>query len=133
VQCTAVDQNGQEVTFNPRQPGTPTPVKIVKNHQLLALACPSPTQCTAVDDDQYAITFNPQAPSTGRYALLGTPPGASITGVACPSSTQCTAVDGTGQEATFNPQGSTRILPVTVLPGAAVSVACPSTSSCTAI
>jgi hypothetical protein len=108
-------------------------VQLVRNHPLLALACPSATQCTAVDDDQYEVTFNPQAASTGSYALLGTPAGTSITGVACPSVTQCTAVDGTGEAATFNPQSPGRITPVTVLPSAAVSVSCPTASSCTAV
>jgi hypothetical protein len=133
TQCTGVDQSGQEVTFNPRQPGSPAPVQIVRNHALLAIACPSAVQCTAVDDDQYEITFNPQAASAGRYGLLGTPAGSSITGVACPSVTQCTAVDGTGEEATFNPQNPASIAPVGVLAGPAVGVACPSVSSCAAI
>jgi hypothetical protein len=108
-------------------------VEIVHNHPMLAVACPAATQCTAVDDDQYAVTFNPQAPATGRYAVLGTPAGVSLTGIACPSSVQCSVVDGTGQQVTFNPQNPNRSTPTTVLPDGAVAVACPAADQCTAV
>ena len=133
TECTAVDLRGQEVTFDPQNPGSPTPVAIVNNHALLSVSCPSTTQCTAVDDDQYEATFNPQSPTTGRYASLGTQSEASITSVSCPTVTQCTAVDAVGEQATFNPQNPGTPKPTTVLPDGAVAVSCPTVSRCTAI
>lgn len=48
-QCTAVDDFGREVTFNPTAPGTPTPT-MVDRQSLEAIACSSPIRCVAVDD-----------------------------------------------------------------------------------
>ena len=50
-QCTAVDQSGEEVTFNPDNAGTPTPSTIATLNALSAVTCPSASQCTAVDSD----------------------------------------------------------------------------------
>src|SRR5437899_9699842 len=44
TQCTAVDAVGQEVTFNPTSPGTPTTVTVDSGQQLRAVACPTTSQ-----------------------------------------------------------------------------------------
>lgn len=46
-QCTAVDGEGQEVTFNPVAPGTPTPGAIDGGWSVYAVTCVSTSQCTA--------------------------------------------------------------------------------------
>ena len=129
-ECTAVDEDGNEVTFDPISPGNPTPTSIDDNG-LFAVACPSPSQCTAVDDRGDQVTFDPSSP--------GSPTGTEVdyselSAVACPSTSECTAVDGEGDEVTFDPisPGSpnpTRLANTSAL----VAVACPSTSQCTAI
>ena len=43
-QCTAVDDAGQLVIFNPEAPGTPTPTTIDAGHALTGVACPSASQ-----------------------------------------------------------------------------------------
>src|ERR1700735_4496024 len=48
AQCTALDFSGQQVTFDPASPGTPTPTAI-DSDGLSGVACPSATQCTAID------------------------------------------------------------------------------------
>src|ERR1035441_10422144 len=63
TQCTAVDLSGQQVTFNPASPGTPTPTTI-DTTSLAGVACPSATQCTAVDAIGRQVTFNPASPGT---------------------------------------------------------------------
>src|SRR6478735_4019435 len=56
-QCTGVDAVGQEVTFDPGSPGTPTAISINRGQGLLAIACPTVRQCTAVGGG--AVTFDP--------------------------------------------------------------------------
>src|SRR5450755_3503059 len=40
-QCTAVDDIGTEVTFDPAAPGVPTPWAVLPAGDLVAVACPS--------------------------------------------------------------------------------------------
>ena len=155
VQCTAVDARGQELTFDPASPGTPTPITVsdsypagyspggeyypAGNYGLEAVACPSTSQCTAVEYDYLEppyvarqVTFDP---ATG---LVITPPttiddGGTMKSVACPSTSQCTAVDYVGNEVTFDPTSPGT--PTTATVGTAIlqGVACPSISQCTAV
>ena len=90
TRCTAVDQSGQQVTFNPASPGTPAPTAI-DVHNLDGVACPTATQCTAVDVSGRQVTFDPASPGTPTPTTIDTTN--SLTAVACPSATQCTAVD----------------------------------------
>jgi hypothetical protein len=144
TQCTAVDHEGQEVTFNPQSPGTPTPIAVDSGSVLTRVACPSSTQCTAVDEVGQEVTFNPQSPGSPTPTQIG---GFRVPlSIACPSVTQCTAVDSVsekypgpplgaqGHEITFNPQSpgtpteaaiTSRVSPT--------SVACPSSTQCTAV
>ena len=71
TQCTAVDQSGQQVTFNPASPGTPTPTAI-DVHNLDGVACPTATQCTAVDVSGRQVTFNPASPGTPTPTTIDT-------------------------------------------------------------
>ena len=62
TQCTAVDNQGQQVTFDPSSPGDPTPTSIDPGNSPESLACPSTTQCTAVDNEGQLVRFDPTAP-----------------------------------------------------------------------
>ena len=104
TQCTSVDGQGQEVTFNPQAPQAPTIVSL-SAHGLSDVACPSTSQCTAVDITGAEVTFNPQASSGGTSAVVD-PNGVQLA-LVCPTSTQCTSVDAGGRAVTFNPQSPT--------------------------
>lgn len=62
TQCTAVDDNGQEVTFDPTSPGTAASYTVDSGHRLFGVACPTVQQCTAVDDNGQQVTFDPASP-----------------------------------------------------------------------
>jgi hypothetical protein len=148
TQCTAVDQNG-EITFNPQDPGMPTPVSL--GSAPVAVACPGTTQCTAIDDKGAEATFNPQAP--GSPAMKNVDSDAGTTAVACPSLTQCTIVDSSGGVATFDPQAPSAVtatpidtvsysdvdasgtngIGTTSEGGDLVAISCPSTTDCVAV
>jgi hypothetical protein len=133
TQCTAAQDGGKQVTFNPRSPGTPAPATIDAGNGVFALACPSSTQCTAVDAHGQEVTFNPSSPGTPTPAAIDS--GNVLHGVACPSSTQCTAVDYyNGQELTFNPISPGTPAPTTIDSGSFLtSIACPAGTQCTAV
>jgi hypothetical protein len=131
-QCTAVDEVGKEITFDPSSPGTPTPITVDNQDQLSAIACPSASQCTAVDENGLEVTFNPGSPGAVTPVVLAT--GDAFSGVACPSTRQCSAVDDNGHAVTFDPTsvGAPALVPLD--PGNALTgVACPSASQCTAV
>jgi len=93
-QCTAVDDLGQEVTFDPVAPGSPSSVTIDSGASIAAVTCPSATECTAVDNLGQEVTFSPAAPAGATPDQI---PGAdSLTSISCSSTTQCVAVDVTG-------------------------------------
>lgn len=129
-QCTAVDNGGREVTFNPTTPDTPSPTTIDGSQSLPAVACPSTSQCTAVDNGGREVTFNPTAPGTPQSATID---GAGLA-LACPSVSQCIAIDGAGQEVTFNPTAPGTPSPTTIDGSGHVrALACAAVSQCTAI
>ena len=135
TQCTAVDSNGDEATFNPVAPGEPKVAKVDPDvftgpAQIFALACPTVTQCTIVDEPGRVATFDPQAPALAAPTPLGDGE-TSLHGIACPSTTQCTAV-GHGA-ATFNPQSPGSPSLDFNVGGDMRSVACPTTSQCVAV
>jgi hypothetical protein len=139
-ECVAVDYDGDEVTFNPTAPGTPTPHPVASATApgLLAVACPLSTQCTALSEDGHHIyTFNPKSVGTPAAHEVDAQDGQAIT---CASSGQCTVVDFDGGinsgEVTFvptSPGSPTRH--VISSSGAAnpASVACPSADQCTMV
>ena len=142
TQCTAVDEDGHELTFDPQSPAPGTPVAIAGSEPgpLLGLACPSATECVATSQDGRAITFDPL---TGAVVRTITDPRAGgdvigqdegVQAVACLSSTQCIAVDGGGHELSFDPQTSTAPLLRGLDTGAPLAdVACPGRGQCTAV
>lgn len=123
-QCTAVDGNGREVTFNPTAPSTPTPAAIDGTESLSAVACPSVSQCAAVDGNGREVTFDPAAPESPTPTMID---GASrLWSAACPSVSQCTAVDGDGREVTFDPAAPGIPTPTTIDSSEPVAVPCSS-------
>jgi hypothetical protein len=131
AQCTAVGFKGEEVTFNPRSPGTAVPMTLTGATGaggVHVVSCPSIIQCTAVVYGGPEVTFNPMS-SVGRIssATVGND------AVACSSTGQCTAVGASGQEVTFNPSRSSILSQATLDTNPLVSVGCPSTTQCTAL
>jgi hypothetical protein len=84
--CTAADQEGRAVTFNPTAPGTPTPMMVDPGPflQPSPVAGPSASQCTTVDFVGQELTFNPTAPGTPTPTQATLNP---LTAVACPAAT----------------------------------------------
>jgi hypothetical protein len=103
-QCTAVDDAGREVTFDPNAPGDPTPTSVTINPLIFGglegVACPSVKQCTAVERAGRQVTFDPTSPGNSTPVSIEE---RQLYAVACPSSLQCTAVDEYGGEVTFDP------------------------------
>jgi hypothetical protein len=156
AQCTAVDEQGGEVTFNPFAPEGAAPTTIDSSPGLHGVqcfyppyppgsiplcntvelvgparfACPSVSQCTAVDGSGREVTFNPTAPGDPVPIKLES---SVLGGVACPSVSQCTAVDDGGQQVTFNPTAPGDPSPIKVFGNGLSAVACPSVSQCTAL
>jgi hypothetical protein len=149
MQCTAVGNGeavdggelGQEATFDPNSPGSPTPTTIAAGRGLGDVACPSVTQCTALLEEAGAVTFNPLAP--GTPSIVAIDDGYPFASIACPSTTQCTAVGPFStssppptEEVTFNPAapGSPTAVTIDTARGSFLtSVACPSVTQCTAV
>ena len=101
-QCTAVTGDyeltgvpGQQVTFDPSAPGTPTPTTI-DSTQLSGVACPSTSQCTAIDDDGQAVTFDPTSPGTPTPTPLEDDVANALDALGCNSVALCVAVDSDG-------------------------------------
>ena len=130
-QCTAVDGQGREVTFNPGLPESAV-AAVVSNYALVAVACPASTQCTAVDIDGREVTFDPQSPGTPTPVVIDT--GHALYAVACPVAAQCTAVDDIGREVTFDPQSPGTPARAAIESGQGLpAIACPTTTQCTAV
>jgi hypothetical protein len=120
TQCTAIDFSGQQVTFDPASPGTPTPTTIDTNG-LNGVACPSATQCTAVDNTGQQLTFDPASPGTPTPTSID--PNSILTAITCVSAEECTAVDETGHETTSRAISTTSLAcsPSTVKTGTATT------------
>lgn len=134
-QCTASGLWGQEITFDPRAPGTPAPVEV--DSETNAVACASASQCTVVDSAGAEVSFNPVAPGTPIRYEIDSFAGIeySLTAVACPSAQQCTAVDDGGDEVTFDPSSPAAAVVAQLTdsgPGW-LALACPSVSQCTTL
>jgi hypothetical protein len=113
--CTAVDGNGQELTFNPQSPGKPKLVRIDAGAPLLDISCPLTTQCSAVDQHS-EVTFNPLKPKPTKPKSVLKDIGIGIAALDCPTATQCTAVRA-DQRSTFNPRAFHMHKPQTIDPG----------------
>ena len=98
-QCTAVDSDGKEITFDPRTSGRIVSAALdpaggglhgAGTVVLDGVACPSVSQCTAVDSLGREFTFDPAAPGKPTSTTIAS---SELFAVACPSVTQCTAVE----------------------------------------
>jgi len=131
TQCTAVDSQGQEVTFDPQQAEPAAARAIDWGNSLEDIACPSSAQCTAVDNHGGQFTFDPAEPgavTTWRASAV------SLFGLACVSITECVGVGNPQNTAvTFDPVGapSSSTLPIEEIDGLG-AVSCPAASQCTA-
>jgi hypothetical protein len=127
-QCTAVDDAGNELTFDPNMLLAAQPIEIDSERDLTAVACPELTQCTAVDSQGYAITFNPLAPSGTPVLIDGQ---AGLAAIACPSTSLCVTVDTAGNVLTADPGASGAWTSRQIADGVALTaVSCPSISEC---
>jgi alpha-tubulin suppressor-like RCC1 family protein len=132
TQCTAVDNIGRHVTFNPATSEKRMPVAIAHGRMLNGVSCPTVTQCTAVDDAGRQVTFDPSSQETPTPVIVD--PGRALNAVSCPSVTQCTAVDDAGQQVTFDPSVQEPAVPTTIdATNVLNGVACPSVTQCTAV
>lgn len=133
TQCTAVDDQGKELTFDPASSAAAvTPSRITAQTKIEAVACPSTAQCSAAGWLGAGVTFDPLTPGSPFSESAAPNP---LWAISCPSSAQCTAVGGgseAGEEVTFDPATSTSS--VARLGGAAyMGVSCPSIAQCTAV
>ncbi len=90
--------HGQEVTFNPLDPGSPLVVTLT-DPPLWSVSCPAVTQCTALAEPlnlaelptapDESLTFDPSAPGASHSVLFGVE---WAGGLSCPARAQCTAV-----------------------------------------
>jgi hypothetical protein len=95
TQCTAVDANGNQLTFNPQAVGSPT-AHSIDTSALHGVSCSSATLCLAVDLAGRAVEFDPQVAGGTVEAISGAGP---LEAVSCTSALQCVAVDNSGHEA----------------------------------
>lgn len=131
TQCTAVDTQGQEDTFDPRQPALSEPTTIDWGRALSGIACPSISQCTAVDNDGNEFTFDPQEPAALTSWRASS---VSLFDLACVSVSDCVAVGNPqGTAVAFDPLGPAESIHVPIEETDGLNtVACPTSSQCTA-
>jgi hypothetical protein len=130
-QCTAIDNNHHEVSFNPTAAQGASPIVIEQGSVLRGVACPSASQCTIVDNYGRELTFDPASPETTTPTEIDGE--SALRSVACPSVSQCTAIDYNGREVTFNPTSPGSPTSSAVDTAEPASIACPSAGQCTAV
>ena len=103
-ETTSGSQIGDELTFDPADPGSQTPVSL-DTSPLVGLACPGAQQCVAIDSKGSEVSFNPQTPSKAqtKIQLNASSSDDGLDAVACSSVAQCTVIDANGDFYTFNP------------------------------
>jgi hypothetical protein len=135
AQCTAVDDGGDQLTFNPQLPGTVTKATVGGSSldRPVAVACPSTSQCTALDTGGYAATFNPASTSTAHSTRVGSN-GEELNAITCPSAAQCVLVSYLGRAYEGDPTTPSSFT-LESIPGADTlnGVACQSTAQCVAV
>lgn len=135
TQCTEIDGlGGHEITFNPQNPGIPTP-QAISAMNVTTLDCPSTSECVGFNTAASTVTFNPQAPSPSFRLVAHDRNG--LGDATCPTATECVALDSTGDAVAFDPSkaGVTRSVLVakpTQQPGFA-DVVCFSAVLCTVL
>jgi len=134
TQCTAIDKNAEEITFEP-QNGTVITDSVIDNHdgrEMHGVSCVSETECVLVDLDGQE-SFDPQKPVLGGSYKFS---GGFWNALTCVPAQTCVAVGGAeirgGEELTFPP--STDTGSVDALSSAGLTgVSCPSAEQCTAV
>ena len=133
-QCTSVDANGQQVTFNPATGASTGSSSVDLRGRLSSISCPSTAQCTAVDNLGNQVTFNPVSGAVLNGGVQTAGAANPLSSVSCPTMSLCVAVDNQGNAVTFNPStgsptgtqsvdGSTPLSSVACQPGASQCVA----------
>lgn len=129
-ECTAVDERGREVNFNPDHPAARS-VHSESSKALSGIACSSAAQCTAVGKHGIEVTF---VPTNGALITSQDIDGArKLTAIACPTARQCSAVDQLGREITFDPRRHGRLIRYQIGTAALTSISCPSQRLCIAV
>ena len=82
AQCTAVDNTGGEVTFDPitGTVNTAGVTSIDQGRSLNAVWCSSGTQCTAVDANGHEVTFDPTSAVVNAAGVKSIDPGGASSG-----------------------------------------------------
>lgn len=149
-QCTAMDDLGYEVTFNPSSAGDLTQARVdvvggcCTDNALGRIACPTTTRCVVVAQTYGSAewTFDPRAPSGLESVAVAD--GAPNIALACPVARECVALAKvtasflpapalTSSTATFdpdshlNPTASSRTL------REPAGLACPTATQCTLV
>jgi hypothetical protein len=93
TQCTAIDQSGVEVTFDPLSPRKASRTTL-EARAPTAIACPTVTRCVVVDGLGRVLTGDPQ--SRGKWTVNESLGANAFVAVACPSLDECVAVDAVG-------------------------------------
>jgi hypothetical protein len=129
AQCSAVDDRGAEVTFDPVASGAPV-AHAIDQFAAVAVACPTTTQCTAVDASGGEVTFNPLAPSQASALVVDQVP---LAAVSCRTATDCLAVDQSGRALEGDPHAVAAWSMHQLTSNAMVDVACPSAIRCVGV
>ena len=134
TQCTATDNFGREVTFDPTNPGSPTPFMLDPGQNLVAVRCPSTIACVEISSGGRVAMFNPTAPLAPTVTTVDAGAGVGVDSLACPSVSQCTAVDNQGRVLTFDPSAPGTPALITIDSGKQLNdVSCPTSTQCTAV
>ena len=136
-QCTAVDQLGEEVTYdtdngNANAAGV---TSIDPGQALTGVSCPTASQCTAVDLHGNEVTFDPTSGTVNAAGVQPVHTDATdySVAVACPTASQCTSVGEGGTEATFTPPDGAASATVIDRGRPLVAISCATAQRCVAI
>lgn len=141
TQCSAVDNNGSVLTFQPRTGKSLAADKIDapvgldapsgnSNDELDGIACPTVRLCVGVDTLGNAVQFNPRSNHGATPKAIDAR--RSLTAVACPSRRECVAVDSGGRAPLGNPRtGSWSVKPLRAT--RLTAIACTSQAECVAV
>ncbi len=147
-QCTAITNDGHEITFDPASPQTAVPQPI-STAWLTAISCPTVSQCTVVGGADslsgyvgYEDTFDPASPTIQPEAVIDRADSATrdhpcihvcgnaqLNAVSCATSDECVTLDAASRLLTFNPQAPATSAP-RPSPAAGRALACPTADEC---
>jgi hypothetical protein len=114
TQCTASDLQGNAITFNPQDPGTPAPAMIA-TAAVGDLRCPSTTTCLGLaptNDGAGAALLSGDPQTGGPWAAVPIDPDGMVTGLSCPTALICVASDEAGNVITAPPPSARKPVPL---------------------